>query len=173
MKYENLIRKIEQKEELDEDETLDIVFVPKFISKENGKNITETLAKVFKYAIITEKMLKMNIGVLLGAMILKHFDDDEKINELMEEIGMKQIDDEIKIIAREEFKEDYEKIEKEKQKLEIENINVKKEYDEVKKENKAVKKENDKLKEGIERLKEIPDLNSQEAKKIISTLSLL
>ena len=40
-KYENVINKIEQKETLSEDETLDIAFVPKFISKENGPYITE------------------------------------------------------------------------------------------------------------------------------------
>lgn len=108
-KYDNLINKIEHKEELTINESMDIAFVPKFISKEDGKFVTESLAKAFKYAIINESIPKIDIAVLLGAMILKHFDEDKKINELMEEINMKQIRDEIKILAREEYKDEFEK----------------------------------------------------------------
>ena len=136
------------------------------------------------------KTCQIDIGVLLGAMILKHFENEEKINELMEEINMKQISDEIKIIARDEFKEEFEKIEKEKQELQLENIEVKKENTEMKKENTKVKKENTKvkkentkvkkentemkkengkLKDGLKQLNEIKDL-TPEAKKIINSL---
>lgn len=146
-KYENRIRKIEQKEELI-NETLDIVFIPKFISKENGQYVTESLVKTFKNVKINEEILKIDIGVLLGAMILKHFDDEEKINELMEEINMKQIGDEIKITTREEYKEELEKIEKEKFELQM---------------------ENEKIKNGIKELNKIKGLNP-EAKKIIKSL---
>lgn len=148
-KYENLIRKIEQKQQLTIDESLDIAFVAKFISKEHSKFITESLAKSFKYAKITDEIPRRDIGALLGAMILKHFDDDEKINELMEDINMKQINDEIRIIAREEYKDELEKIEKE-------NIELK---------NKTKEMEN-KIKE----LSEMKDLNSQKAKKILNSL---
>jgi hypothetical protein len=119
-KYENLIKKIGQKEQLSVDESLDIAFVPKFISKENGRFVTESLAKLFKFAKISTEILKRDIGVLLGAMILKHFDGEEKINELMEEINMKQIENEIKIIARDEFKDELEKVEREKLELQLE-----------------------------------------------------
>ncbi|WP_405274425.1 hypothetical protein, partial [Methanobrevibacter sp.] len=107
IKYENLIKKIEQKVELSINESLDIAFIPKFISKENGQYVTESLAKAFKSVKLNKKILKRDIGVLLGAMILKHFEDEEKINELMEDINMKQIENEIKIIAREEYKEEF------------------------------------------------------------------
>ena len=53
-KYENLIRKIEQKQKLSVNESLDIAFIPKFISKEKGPFITESLAKAFKNAKINE-----------------------------------------------------------------------------------------------------------------------
>lgn len=157
-KYENLIKKIEQKKQLSIDETLDIAFVPKFISKENGKFITESLSKAFKHAKIHETIVKRDIGVLLGAMILKHFDEAKKINELMEEIGMKQIENEIKIIAREEFKEELEEIEKENNKLKLENG--------------TLKNENGEYKKGIKQLKEMEDL-SPEAKNIINSLIML
>lgn len=161
-KYENLIRKIEQKEKLSIDDSLDIAFIPKFISKENGQFVTESLAKAFKNAKLNEEILKRDIGVLLGAMILKHFDDVEKINELMEEIGMEQIENEIKIIALEEYKEEFKKIEKEKLKLQLENAKVKNENGEL-------KNENGKYKKGIKQLNEIKDI-TPEAQKIINSL---
>lgn len=91
-------------------------------------------------------------------MILKHFDEAKKINELMEEIGMKQIENEIKIIAREEFKEELEEIEKENNKLKLENG--------------TLKNENGEYKKGIKQLKEMEDL-SPEAKNIINSLIML
>lgn len=161
-KYENLIKKIEQKQQLTTEETLDIAFVAKFISKEYGQFITESLAKSFKHAKLNDEIPKRDIGVLLGAMILKHFDDDEKIDELMEEIDMKQINDEIKIIAREEFADEFEKIEKEKRDIRNENI-------EMKKERETIKKENIKLKEGIKQVMEKKNLDP-ESKKLLNSL---
>lgn len=138
-KYENIINRIKQKEKLSEKEALDIAFVPKFISKEYGSFITESLAKAFKYARISDNILKRDIGVLLGAMILKHI-DDEKENELMEKINMKQIENELRIIAREEFKDELEQVEKEKMELELEYSRIKRENEELKKENGELKK---------------------------------
>lgn len=103
--------------------------------------------------------MKRDIGVLLGAMILKHFDDGEKINELMEEIGMKQIENELKIIAREEYKEELGEMEEKNQKLELENGNL--------------KNKNGKYQKGIEQLKAMKDLNTPEAQKIINSLLML
>lgn len=145
-------------------ETLDVAFVPKFISKENRQFVSESLAKSFKHMKINDKIPKIDIGVLLGAMILRNFDDEEKINELMEEIDMKQIGDEIKIIARDEFKEELSKIEKEKLDLQLEN-------EEIKNENKEIKNENGKFKKGIKELSEMEDL-TPEAKKIINSLTI-
>lgn len=168
-KYENLIRKIEQKQQLTIEETLDIAFVAKFISKEYGQFITESLAKSFRYAKLNEEIPKRDIGVLLGAMILKHFDDEEKIDELMEVINMKQINNEIKIIAREEFADEFEKIEKEKRDIRNENEEIKSENEEIKKEKEVMKKEITKLKEGIKQVTEKKNLDP-ESKKLLNSL---
>ena len=169
MKYENLIKKIEQKQQLTIEETLDIAFVAKFISKEYGQFITESLAKSFRYAKLNEEIPKRDIGVLLGAMILKHFDDEEKIDELMEVINMKQINNEIKIIAREEFADEFEKIEKEKRDIRNENEEIKSENEEIKKEKEVMKKEITKLKEGIKQVTEKKNLDP-ESKKLLNSL---
>ena len=147
-KYENIINKVEQREELSDMEALDIVFIPKFISKEDAPFITESLAKIFKEAIISDKELKRDVIVLLGAMILKNIENEIKQDELLEDIGMTQIEEEIKILAREEYGEELSKIEKEKDKLQ-------QEYNEMKK--------------GIEKLSKRDDLNP-EVKKIINSL---
>lgn len=168
-KYENLIKKIEQKQQLTIEETLDIAFVAKFISKEYGQFITESLAKSFRYAKLNEEIPKRDIGVLLGAMILKHFDDEEKIDELMEVINMKQINNEIKIIAREEFADEFEKIEKEKRDIRNENEEIKSENEEIKKEKEVMKKEITKLKEGIKQVTEKKNLDP-ESKKLLNSL---
>ena len=169
MKYENLIKKIEQKQQLTTEETLYIAFVAKFISKEYGQFITESLAKSFRYAKLNEEIPKRDIGVLLGAMILKHFDDNKKIDELMEVIDMKQINEEIRIITREEFADEFEKIEKEKREMKNENIEIKNENKEIKNENKEIKNENIKLKEGIKQVAEKKNLDP-ESKKILNSL---
>ena len=148
MKYGNLIKKIEQKQQLTIEETLDIVFVAKFISKEYGQYITESLAKAFKHAKLNDEIPKRDIGVLLGGMILKYFQNDEKIDELMEEINMKQINNEIKIIAREEYADEFEKFEKEKREMKREII---------------------KLKNGIKEVTERKNLDP-ESKKILNSL---
>jgi hypothetical protein len=66
----------------------------------------------------------------------------------MEDIGMAQVEDEIRIIAREEYKEEYNKIEKEKLSLQ---------------------KENREMKKGIKKLSEMDDL-SPKAKNIVNSL---
>ena len=155
---------------------MDIAFVAKFISKEYGQFITESLAKSFRYAKLNEEIPKRDIGVLLGAMILKHFDDNKKIDELMEVIDMKQINEEIRIITREEFADEFEKIEKEKREMKNENIEIKNENKEIKNENKEIKNENKeikneniKLKEGIKQVAEKKNLDP-ESKKILNSL---
>ena len=81
-------------------------------------------------------------------MILKYFQNDEKIDELMEEINMKQINNEIKIIAREEYADEFEKFEKEKREMKREII---------------------KLKNGIKEVTERKNLDP-ESKKILNSL---
>ncbi|WP_407410455.1 hypothetical protein [Methanobrevibacter sp.] len=121
------------------------------------------MAKSFKYAKINDELPKRDIGVLLGAMILKHFDDAEKINELMEDIDMKQINDEIRIIAREEYADKLEKIEKE-------NIQLKNKQKEIENKNKQMETKQKEIEIKIKKLSEMKDLNSQKARKILNSL---
>ena len=74
--------------------------------------------------------------------------------------------DAIRIIAREEFKDELEEIEKENSKLKLENGTLKNE-------NSTLKNENGEYKKGIEKLKEMEDLNTPEAKNIINSLMMI
>lgn len=121
---------------------------------------------MLRHTIINDDVLKRDIIVILGAMIKKHIENEEKQNELMEEINMKQTENEIRIIAREEFADELFEMEQEKQKVEKEKQNIEKE-----KEN--VEKQYLELKKGIEELKQMPDLNNKKAKQIINALSLI
>ena len=73
VKYENLINKVEQNIELSEIEALDIGFISKFISKEYAQEVTKSLTNIFKNAIISDEKLKIDVAVILGGMIRKHF----------------------------------------------------------------------------------------------------
>ncbi len=53
-KYENIINKVKQKKELTDTEALDIASISKFILKEHAPSVIESLAKVFKKAIIKD-----------------------------------------------------------------------------------------------------------------------
>lgn len=75
LKYEKLINKVEQKEELTEMEAMDICFISKFISKKSSIEVIETLSYVFKDAIIADGVLRRDVGVVLGAMILKRVEN--------------------------------------------------------------------------------------------------
>jgi hypothetical protein len=81
-KYENIINKVKQKEELTDTEALDIAFISKFMLKEHAPSVIESLAKVFKKAIIKDELLKMDVGVILGGMILKHITSNTKQNKM-------------------------------------------------------------------------------------------
>ena len=94
-KYENIINKVKQKEELTDTEALDIAFISKFMLKEHAPSVIESLAKVFKKAIIKDELLKMDIGVILGGMILKHITSNTKQNKLLGMIGMRHIENKI------------------------------------------------------------------------------
>ncbi|WP_458453060.1 hypothetical protein [Methanobrevibacter sp.] len=151
-KYENVINKVKENNILTDNEALDIAFIPKFISKKHKQFMTESLAKTFKNAIINDKELKRDVAAILGAMILKNIKNTNKINELMEDIGMRQVEEEIKILARDEYGEELKAIEEENQQL---------------------KQENTKYKNKIEELRKIGNLESAKAKEIINSLLLL
>ena len=71
-KYENIINKVKQKEKLSDNEILDIAFVPKFISKENAPFITESFANIIKDIEIDDKLLKIDVEIILSAMVVKN-----------------------------------------------------------------------------------------------------
>ena len=102
-KYDNLINKIEQKIELTDMESLDMAFICKFISKEYAPYVTETLANIYKDAIINDKLLKMDVGVILGGMILKNIENIHKQNKLLEMINMRHIESELDKIVYDEY----------------------------------------------------------------------
>ena len=80
-KYENIINKVRQRIELSDKEAMDIAFVSKFISKEYAPQVVETMAKMFNDAIINDRLLKIDVGVILDGMInMRHIKSEiEKI----------------------------------------------------------------------------------------------
>ena len=102
-KYENIICKVKQKVELSDNEALDFAFIPKFISEEKGPLISKSLAHYYRDAIIKDKKLKLDVGAILGVYILKHIDDPYEQERLMEEMNMRQIENDISAIVEDEF----------------------------------------------------------------------
>ena len=94
-KYENIINKVTQKERLTDSEALDIAFVSKFISSKYAPEIIESLARLFKNVLIEDTALKLDIGAILGGMILKRITNTEKQNQLLRRINMRHIEKEI------------------------------------------------------------------------------
>lgn len=151
-KYENVINKVKQKEKLTEMEALDIAFISKFVSSDDASKVVESLTRVFEHAKIEDKLLKIDIGVILGGMILKHFEDVEKQDKLLGRINMRHIEKEIDKLVYDEYGDILDKKDEEISKL-----------------NKSNKEYRDKIRQ----LNELGDLNSPEAKKIINSLLLL
>ena len=77
-RYEKVIRKDEQKEELTDKEALDMAFVSKFIDAQHRQFVIDSLTKSFKNAIIKDKKLKMDVAVILDVMISKHVKSEAK-----------------------------------------------------------------------------------------------
>lgn len=71
-KYEKIINKVKQKIELSDREALDMAFICKFISKKHAPLVIESLSKIFNEAIIKDKVLKIDVKVILSGMILKY-----------------------------------------------------------------------------------------------------
>ena len=150
-KYENIINKVEQNVELTEEEALDMAFVPKFISKKRAPFITESLSIAYKDAIINDEELKRDVGVILGAMILKNVDDDRQ-NRFLEVIDMKQIDKKISQLVEDEYGDNLRKVKQE-------NLQLEQKY------NKS-EEEKRKMKEGLEKITKKHDLSPELLKDI-------
>lgn len=155
-KYENLIRKIEQKEKLSEREILDIAFVPKFISKEDAPFVTESLCLRFKEVEIDDKLLRIDVGCILGAMVLKNIDSETKHIKLLERIGMRQINNDIKILVQDEFGDELREVEEE-------NFKLKQKMNQQKQE----------MKSTIEKLNKMEDLNTPQARELLNTILMI
>lgn len=162
-KYENLINKVRYNEELTESETLDIAFVSKFISKKHILQVIETLIKVFNNAIIDDKVLKMDVGVILGAMILKHVNNIKKQNKLLRNLNMGQFESELHELVYDEFGD---VLDKKDEEIEAKD----KELGQKDKEIEELSKSNMEYKAKIKQLLKLEDLNSPEAKKILNSL---
>ena len=102
-KYENIINKVTQKERLTDSEALDIAFVSKFISSKYAPEIIESLARLFKNVLIEDTALKLDIGAILGGMILKRITNTEKQNQLLRRINMRHIEKEIDKLVYDEY----------------------------------------------------------------------
>lgn len=141
-----------QKEELSDKEAMDIAFVSKFISKEYAPQVVETMSKLFNDAIINDRLLKIDVGVILGGMILKNILDEDKQNKLLGMINMKHIKSEIEKIVYDEFGDELDAKD-----------------DEIDKLNKS----NSQFRDKAKKLKELDDLNTPQAKKILESMLLL
>ena len=135
---------------------------------------------LFNNAVIPDRKLKIDVAVILGAMIKKHFPDEKTQNRLLEKINMKEYESEMEKIIYEEFGDAlYEKDE------EIESLSktIKKQSKELESQSKELESKNEEIdnlikfkeesKEKLKRLRELENLDSQEAKSIINSLILL
>ena len=165
-KYENIINKVEHNETLTDTEALDIAFTSKFISKKDAPEVIEKLCEAFRDAQIEDKGLRLDVKVILGGMILKHVQNQSKQKRLMEVIGMREIKNELDELLYEEYGDKLDAKDKEIN-------NLKKSNEKYKRSNQEYKKSNEKYKKQIEKLNELDDLNTPEARKILSSLKLL
>lgn len=165
-KYENIINKVKQKENLTDMEALDIAFISKFISREYAPYILESLAEIFEEAIIDDLRLKMDVAIIFGGMILKQIQDIEKQNKLLEMINMRQYETDMEELVYDEYgdilNEKDKEIESKTQEIESKTREIEK-----------LNNENKEYKEKIRQLNEIEDLNTPQAKKILNSLMLL
>lgn len=178
-KYEKVINKVEHKEELSENEALDMAFVCKFIAPQHKEFVIDHITKSFEAAIITDEKLKMDVAIIIDAMIVKHVSSEAKQIELKERINMREYESEMQKIVYEEYGDELHKKEKEleakkqkNKKTEQENKKTKQELQAEKQENKKLTRTNNKYKTKIKQLSEIENL-TPEAKKIINSMMLL
>lgn len=172
IKYENIICKVKQKERLTETEALDIAFVSKFISQDYALEIIESLTEAYKNALIEDAALKLDIGVILGGMILKRIQNTKKQNRLLRRINMRHIENEIEKLVYDEYGDILDKKDEELEAREKEITRLKNTNKEYENKTRQLNNTNKEYKNKIKQLKELKDL-TPEAKKIINTMMLL
>ncbi len=107
----------------------------------------------------------MDVGVILGGMILKHITSKTKQNKLLELIGMRHIENEIDKLVYDEYGDILDEKDKEIEKMDNELKTKDKKIDELNQTNEEYK---NKLKE-LNKTTNLPP----EAKKIINSMLLL
>ena len=172
-KYENLINKVEHKETLTEMESLDIAFIARFTSKNDAPKVVEGLCEIFKNSIIPDKVLKLDVRVILSGMVLKHIIIKNKQKKLMRMIGMRKIENELDELVYEQYGDELDAKDKE---IDDKNKELKDSAKIIKSKDNQLKSKDDKLKSYqklIKKLDNIDDLNNPEARNIINSLMLL
>ncbi len=186
-KYENIINKVKHNEKLTEMEALDIAFTSKFISKKDAPYVVERLCEAFKNAEIGDRVLKLDVKVILSGMILKHIKSEKKQYKLMEMIGMRKIKNELDELVYEEYGDKLDAKDKEienKEKtiisqaktIKTKNNELKTKDNELKTKDEQISnlnKSNHNYRKLIKKLNKFDDLNTPEARKILDSLTLL
>lgn len=167
VKYEKLIKKVKQKEELTEMEAMDICFISKFISNKHSLEVIKALSYVFRDALIADGVLRRDVGVVLAAMVLKRVGDSKIQERLLMVIGMKKFDNEIQRLVYDEFGEE----------LDLKDQEIESKDQEIESKNKEIgnlTKTNDEYRMKVKELNdEIGDSCSPKVKEILQSLLLL
>ena len=154
-------------------ESFDIAFIARFTPKKDAPKVLESLCEIFKKSIITDKILKLDVRVILSGMVLKHITSKNKQEKLMRMIGMRKIENELDELVYEQYGDELDA--KDKQLEESAKI-IKSKENQLKSKEKQLKSKDDQLKSYqklIKKLDDFDDLNTPEARKIINSLMLL
>ena len=115
----------------------------------------------------------MDVGIILGGMILKHVTDKEKQEKLLERINMKQIKTDLENLVYDEFGEELDAKDKEIETKDKEIETKDKEIETKDKEIEKLNHSNKEFKNKAKELNELKDFNSPKAKQIIQSMMLL
>lgn len=154
-------------------ESLDIAFIARFTSKNDAPKVVEGLCEIFKNSIIPDKVLKLDVRVILSGMVLKHIIIKNKQKKLMRMIGMRKIENELDELVYEQYGDELDAKDKE---IDAKNKELKDSAKIIKSKDNQLKSKDDKLKSYqklIKKLDNIDDLNNPEARNIINSLMLL
>jgi hypothetical protein len=101
----NLEEKILNHIELNEEDGLDMVFLPMFAPKKEGKWITEKVLHLFNRDKTLKKPFRGHVGYGISLMVKKYFKSTSKAEELLKMLEEKVNDSKLRLVA--EFEEDY------------------------------------------------------------------
>ena len=156
----NLKTKIKNNIKLNENETLDIAFLPMFSPKKKGKSVTEDVCSLFKIAEFENKKLKEDIAPILEVMINRYCENPNEKEELilmtideilenahkkMREIDEKEIQKQKEKVER--LKQETEELTQQTKELTQQTKELTQKTIDLEKENLRLKKENEQLKE--------------------------